>query len=156
MAGLALAWAAGAAAEGQTSAEAKELLRLHREVIAGHLARDPAAVLAAEAESVVSVNRGEVRFVARAERERQFGSYLKDARFTRYRDLIEPIVRVSRDGTLGWVIVQVGIAGTRTGEDGKPVPLDSTWAWIELYEKRDGRWRRVGEVSSLKPPGEGP
>ena len=72
-----------------------------------------------------------------------------------YRDLIDPIVRVSKDGTSGWLIAQVEIMGTRAagGEkaNGERTRFHSVWAWIELYEKRDGRWYRVGEVSNVRP-----
>ena len=39
---------------------------------------------------------------------------------------------------------------SRVFEVGDDVPFDWTWAWIELYEKRGGRWVRVGNVSSQK------
>jgi hypothetical protein len=29
-------------------------------------------------------------------------------------------------------------------------PLEFISAWIELYEKRDGRWWRIGNVSNFK------
>jgi hypothetical protein len=50
------------------------------------------------------------------------------------------------------LIAQVKITGNQLGRQGEKVPFDSIWAWIELYEKREGRWFRVGEVSNIKPP----
>jgi hypothetical protein len=61
------------------------------------------------------------------------------------------VVTVSDDGTLAWLVCQVRIEGTRTPPSGEPRPVDSTWAWIELYEKREGEWVRVGNVSNMKP-----
>jgi hypothetical protein len=60
----------------------------------------------------------------------------------------EPIVSVSADGTLGWVVVQVRARGVQ-GDAKEPLAFVS--AWIELYEKRKGRWVRVGNVSNFKP-----
>jgi hypothetical protein len=47
------------------------------------------------------------------------------------------------------VICQVEAAGTQKVE-GKEVPISFVSAWIELYEKREGNWRRVGNVSNFK------
>ena len=68
-----------------------------------------------------------------------------------YRDLTDPVVQVSGDGTLGWVIVQVEARGSQTNAAGGKTPLEFVSAWIELYEKRDGRWLRTGNVSNFKP-----
>ena len=36
------------------------------------------------------------------------------------------------------------------GEISRPSPIQFESAWIELYEKRGGSWRRVGNVSNFK------
>ena len=77
-------------------------------------------------------------------------NYLPNTRFSEYRDLAEPIVGVSDDGSLGWSIVQVKVAGTRMMEDGTERELDFTCAWLTLYERQDGRWMRTAEVSTFK------
>lgn len=74
--------------------------------------------------------------------------YLRDVRFAEYIDVVAPVVHVSADGTAGWVIAQVRARGTEVGGTGRSVQFES--AWIELYEKRGGGWRRVGNVSNFK------
>jgi len=61
------------------------------------------------------------------------------------------VVKVSSDGSLGWVIVQVGARGVQAMDDGTKKPIEFVSAWIELYEKRDGRWYAVGNVSNFRP-----
>lgn len=61
--------------------------------------------------------------------------------------MVAPVVHVSADGTAGWVIAQIKANGT---EVGGTRTLQFQSAWIELYEKRDGKWRRVGNVSNFK------
>ena len=78
------------------------------------------------------------------------GPYLAATTFHEYRDLIEPVVAVSEDATLGWVIAQVYARGIQRQEDGTREPLEFTCAWIELYARREGRWLRVGNVSNFK------
>jgi hypothetical protein len=65
--------------------------------------------------------------------------------------MIPPVVRVSNDNSLGWVIAQVRAAGVQTTKDGASRPLSFESAWIELYERRDGKWLRVGNVSNFTP-----
>jgi len=90
----------------QSNDDADAILRLHQELLDSHIRHDVAGVLAAESEQLVVVSRGEVHFPSRAERFNQFERYLCSVEFEEYRDLIDPMVRVSDDGTLGWLIAQ--------------------------------------------------
>jgi hypothetical protein len=134
--------------------DVEQILLLHKAVLDAHKAGDVDGLLAAEPDEIVSVSRGEVSFPKKSERVRNFERYLQITEFEEYRDLIDPIVRVSDDGTMGWLIAQVKISGTQPGREER-VRIDSVWAWIELYEKRGGRWFRVGEVSNVKPRNQG-
>ena len=129
--------------------ETDELIRLHQAVLQAHLDGDVEALLAAESADYVVANRGEISHPSLEERRSMFSHYLGRTEFTEYRDLTEPIVWVSADGTLGWVIAQVMAKGVQMTAEG-PQPLDFISAWIELYEKRDGRWWRTGNVSNFK------
>ena len=131
-------------------AAASQLLALHREVIAAHLAGDVSLIVGRESDDYVVANRGEVTFPSLEQRRERLGRYLGSTRFTEYRDLVEPVVQVSPDGRLGWVIAQVEAKGVQQ-QGGSPEPLEYVSAWIELYESRDGRWFRVGNVSNFKP-----
>jgi hypothetical protein len=144
--------AIAAVASGETaSKDAAEILRLHKELLDAHKNDDVEKWLSAETDRITVGNRGEVLFQTKAERRGHIEDYLQSAEFEMYEDVIEPIVRVSDDGTLGWLICQVEIVGSRVSGEGETVSLDSVWAWIELYEKIDGRWYRTGNVSCVKP-----
>ena len=72
--------------------------------------------------------------------------------YTVYDDLIRPIVKISEDGTLGWLIAQVSARGIRFDANGAPGnPLEFVCAWIELYEKVQGHWQLTGNVSTFQP-----
>ena len=102
-------------------------------------------------ENVVLVNRGEVHTLSGDETLQTLTGILTRTDYTVYDDLIRPVVHVSDDGTLGWVIVQVAAAGVRLDEDGKPAgSLEFVSAWVELYEKVDGSWRMNGNVSNFR------
>jgi len=136
-----------------TDAEAgkAELLALHQRDIEAHLQGDVAWLAGRSSDSFFSVDRGEVSFPTAGEREAMFRSYLGATSFTEYRDLREPLVRVSADGSLAWMAVQVKVAGVQRDASGAERPLEFVSAWVMLYEKRGGEWVRAGVASTFKP-----
>ena len=129
-----------------------EMLRaLHAKTMRAHKESDAALLVADQSADMIIVNRGAVTRPSLEERRASFGSYLGRTAFSEYRDLVEPVVKVSNDGSLGWVIVQVEARGVQTAEDGTKKPIEFVSAWVELYEKRDGRWYGVGNVSNFRP-----
>lgn len=151
---LVMAWLIGLAdadaAVPGVGAEA-ELLALHKEVMDAHLEGDVELLLRAEGEEYVVANRGEITHPSREERRARLGPYLQHTRYPVYRDLVPPIVEISADGSLGWVVVQIEARGERINEDGSTAPVEFVSAWIELYRKEDGKWLRIGNVSNFRP-----
>jgi hypothetical protein len=125
------------------------LRALHEKVMRAHLESNIDLLLEDEAAEYVVAGRGKVTRPTIAERRARLGPYLDRTRFQEYRDVAEPVVSVSSDGTLGWVIVQVQARGIQTAPDGKKETVEFMSAWIELYQKRNGRWYRVGNVSNF-------
>ncbi len=128
-----------------------ELLRLHETVLQAHRDGDLEAWMADEAELTLSVNRGSVNTLERQDRLTGRQPYLNNTTFTSYRDLIEPIVKTSDDGSLGWVIAEVEVIGETQQPDGSTIEFADVWAWIELYERDDDGWKRTGNVSNSRP-----
>jgi len=143
-------WLAPCAPGGPVSTDLDLLRALHEKVIRAHRQNDVELLLEDEAADYVVANRGEVTRPSLDERRQRLGSYLRKTTFQEYRDLTAPLIRVSGDGTLGWVMVQVQARGLQTTQGGQKEPLEFVSAWIELYEKRGGRWFRVGNVSNFK------
>jgi hypothetical protein len=131
--------------------DAEQLLALHEEVLRAHRESNVDRLLAAEEDDYVIANRGEITKPDQKARRERLGPYLQQTRFWKYADKVAPIVKVSSDGSLGWVIVQVEARGEQTTSTDAVEPLEFVSAWIELYEKRNGRWVRVGNVSNFKP-----
>ena len=141
----------GCATSADQEAEIAALKTLHAGVLEAHRQGDVDAWMAKEADTTVSANRGTISFQSSQERRARRERYLNATTFTVYRDLRPPVVKVSEDGTLGWVIAEVEIKGTHLSEEGEPSPVDGIWAWIELYEKQEGVWKAVGNVSNRRP-----
>jgi hypothetical protein len=131
-------------------ADTRALLALHEEVLLAHRESDVDRLVGTDDGEFVIANRGSITRPSLEERKNRLGPYLRETRFSIYRDQVSPIVKVSADGSLGWVIAQVEARGVQTTPSGTTEPLEFLSAWIELYEKRDGRWRSVGNVSNFK------
>jgi hypothetical protein len=131
--------------------DAKELLALHQTVLAAHRNGDVELLLRDETDAYVVASRGQVTQPGKEARRQRLGPYLAATTFDVYRDQIPPTVRVSQDGSLGWVIAQIYAQGSQVVAGGAREPLTFVCAWIELYEKKDGRWLRTGNVSNFKP-----
>lgn len=127
------------------------LLDMHQEIIKAHLEANAQSWLDMESDEYISANRGVIRYLSKEERRVGREPYLAATTFSEYRDVIEPIVNISEDGTLGWVIVQVRASGVQKTQAGAELPVAFESAWVELYEKRNGRWLCVGNVSNIKP-----
>ncbi|GEM_PF-826704 len=132
--------------------EEQRLLRLHRIIMDDHLFGRTDGMKNVRGDSMVIVSDGEVYKMAGAESDAMLDRMMTSRDYTVYDDLIRPIVKISNDGSLGWVIAQVSASGVRFDANGKPSgPLEFVCAWIELYEKVQGRWRLLGNVSNFRP-----
>ena len=144
----ATALAACASTPPDISSDRSRLLALHEQAMEAHRKGDVDLLLQADDAQFVLASRGEISRPSLEQRRQFLGPYLKRVQFAEYSDVVAPVVHVSADGTAGWVIAQVRARGTEIGGTGKPVQFES--AWIELYEKRGGDWKRVGNVSNFK------
>ena len=125
-----------------------ELLRIHASVMAAHREGLVERWMEVESEEYVSVNGGRVTFPTPDERRQAREPYLASTTFTMYRDLRTPVVRISADGSLGWLIAEVEVRGVQRGQGGEETPIRAIWAWVELYEKSSDGWRIVGNASN--------
>jgi hypothetical protein len=128
------------------SSDESALRAAHEAILAHHRARDWKAM---EGSGVVlDVGNGGIHRITPESRRAHFQRYFERAEFTRYEDLVPPIVHVSPDDTTGWVIAQVRVEGTYREDTGVRSPLDTTWSWVELYERAGGEWRMTGIAST--------
>jgi len=128
----------------------REILDLHQQTIDAHWKKDVGFFARHMADDYFAVQNGEIRNPNREEIEAEYERYLTTTTFTEYRDLREPIVGFSNDGSIAWSIVQVKVAGRDRNESGAEGDFGLTWAWITLYGRKGGRWVWLGEASNFK------
>jgi reactive intermediate/imine deaminase len=144
------------------AADEADLRALHATIMESHRAGTVDPWMAIEAPDYITARNGRLTSPTLAERRSARADYLASTRFSVYRDRREPIVAISDDGTRGWLFAEVEIRGVRReaedaaggtlgGADAPGAPVAADYAWVELYEKRDGRWILVGNVSNQGP-----
>ncbi len=132
--------------------EEQKLLRLHRVIMDDHFWGQTAGMKSFSGDSTVIVSDGEVYKMAGSTSNAGLDRMMNNRDYVVYDDLIRPVVKISDDGSLGWVIVQVQAKGTRFDAEGTPAgPLEFVCAWVELYEKVGAAWKLVGNVSNFRP-----
>ncbi len=125
-----------------------EILDFHKKFIDDHLTRNIDSFVKDYAEDYIFVAYGEINHPSKEEFKESFSNYLNSTTFSEYRDLDEPIIGFSKDGSLAWSIVRVKVAGSQNLEDGSQNDFDVTYAWITLYERQGDKWIRTVEVST--------
>lgn len=102
------------------------------------------------ADTFYSLGRGLVTTPTRAESTRRFQAYFDQSEFSAWDDTAPPIIRVSPDGQMAYIIVQKRVSLTPKGLNAGPRE-DVQYAWLSTYEKRDGRWQLTALASTDRP-----
>jgi hypothetical protein len=142
----------GACGPGQKpDADRAELLRLHQLAQTAHLEKRPELLVASFADSFLDISRGKVNVRTPAESRASFQAYFDESTFLEWADLAPPLIRISPDGQMAHVIVQKRVRLTAIDSTGVQRPEDTIFAWVELYEKRSGKWTLMGVASTDRP-----
>jgi hypothetical protein len=128
----------------------QELLAIHAADRRAHFATDASALVARQAESFVYVGDGAIQRIARDDMRQTFERYFKNATYSEWDDLEPPIVQVSPDGGLGWMITRTKVRRMQVDESGAAHEREFIYAGIMTYEKQAGQWVRTANVSTFE------
>jgi hypothetical protein len=127
-----------------TERERAALLELHANVRRAHFETDVDLLVANDAQEWINVRDATITRRRREDVADFFRTYFEGATYLEWDDVEPPIVSVSADGTLAWMIIHVRVRRTRGDRE-----LRFSYAGIETYEKRGGRWVKVVEVGTF-------
>ena len=127
-----------------------ELLQLHAEQRRLHLAEDASGFAALLDDDYHELRDGRILHPTRAEKEARFRSYFEAVDFLAWDDLVEPEVRIARDGTLATVAVRK-LVRTREDHDGEPCVTRTVFAWLATCVRRPEGWRITAVASTMAP-----
>lgn len=130
--------------------EKAELLEIHAKDRQAHFGRDIDLLLAHSAEQFISVSNGEIHRPTLEEQRAFFLDYFTGATYYEWDDLEPPIVRVSGDASMAWMIVRTKVRrASRLEGSEEEREIQFVYAGIMTYEKQDGKWARVANVSTF-------
>jgi len=130
--------------------EATELLKTHQADRQAHFRTDVDLLLADHPDEFISVSRGKIAKTKKADTRKMFEGYFKGAHYYEWDDLEPPIIRVSRDGSMGWIITRLKVRRTQKDSSGSEKEEKFVYAGIMTYEKRNGKWFKVANVSTFE------
>ncbi len=128
-----------------------QILELHATEREGHLRGDASVVTSVLAESVASVQNGDVEIQSREQMRRSFSEYLSGVAYLSWDDLMKPSVHVSSDGTMAWAVVRIKARFREKGDQSGRIQEFKS-SWIATYEKQNSQWRMTGISSGCNPP----
>jgi hypothetical protein len=130
--------------------EKAELLRLHQEEREAHFKTNVELLLAHQAEDFISVNNGKITTEKKEQSREFFQKYFANAKYFEWDDMEPPIVRISKDASMGWVIVRVKVRRTQKDGSGKETETKFIYAGIMTYEKQNNKWTTIANVSTFE------
>ena len=130
--------------------EKAELLKIHRLDREAHFKTDVDLLMEHAADEFIYVGEGKISRIKRAEGRKQFEEYFRGAKYYEWDDLEPPIVRVSDDATMAWMIVRTRVRRTQVKPSGQVEERKFVYAGIMTYEKQQGTWKRIANVSTFE------
>ena len=131
--------------------EINELLKIHKQDREAHFRTDVELLLSHHpAEGFISVTQGKISRRDKAAGRQRYETYFKQAKYYEWDDLEPPIIRVSKDGTLAWMITRLKVRRTQKDSSGAEQEQKFVYAGITTFEKKEGKWIRTANVSTLE------
>lgn len=144
-----LASAQPSSARCSAGAEAAAGLRAaHETARRAHLEGNAKLMAPGTADEVVIVSNGDLRLVPRQQLIDFFRGYFARVKYLEWSDSEPPVIRVSADGSLGWMGVKVR---ARYVERAKPDAGEKAFksSWIATYERVGCEWKMTGNASAV-------
>ncbi|HYG81791.1 MAG TPA: hypothetical protein VD861_15445 [Pyrinomonadaceae bacterium] len=141
---------AAAAQKVDLEKERAALLEVHRTDRRAHFETDADLLLKHSAEEFIYVGNGKISRSTRAGMRAEFEDYFKDAKYYEWDDLEPPIVRISDDASMAWMIVRTKVRRTQKQAGGEEKERSFVYAGIMTYEKQKGKWVRIANVSTFE------
>jgi ketosteroid isomerase-like protein len=132
----------------QERAKLEEILESQR---TAHLELDADRLVEHVAERLVSVDRGVITTQTRDEVRAMFASYFQGATYFAWEDLEPPLIEISADGSLAWVVRRVEADREEPDGAGGRRRRRLVSAFTSTFEKVNGRWRMTTVTSTFAP-----
>src|SRR6266568_4408652 len=125
--------------------EKARLLHLYESALRAHLEHDARTFLAEYASQWYEVRNAGVRLRTKEEAFPAIERYFQRTHFYDISEMAAPIIHISADASMAWVIGEIRVRASQQGSDEKEQDFSFRCAWVSIYEKQEGQWAHVGE-----------
>ncbi|HEY8561126.1 MAG TPA: hypothetical protein VIL74_12195 [Pyrinomonadaceae bacterium] len=126
-----------------------ELLELQKNARAAHFTRNAKMLVSTFADDFANISGGKISKPSRGASIDHLQKYFDDSTFIEWDDIAPPVIEVSDDATLGYVLVHKKVRLLSKSAGGKEET--EIFAWIETYRKIKGEWKLTAVVSTKTP-----
>lgn len=130
--------------------EKAKLLQLHERALRAHLENDAHIFLAAYASQWYDVRQTGVRLRTKEEALPSIEHYFQRTHFSEITEIVAPIIHLSTDASMAWVIGEMRVRATQDVSEEKERDFSFRCAWVSIYEKHEGEWAQVVDASSFQ------
>lgn len=125
----------------------KELLELHNLQRTAHFNRDAKLLVSMFDQNFVEVRNGKVSFLKKEDALKRFQAYFDASTFIEWDDINPPIVKVSDDAMMAYLIVNKRVR-LKTKDDKE---VTDVFAWTSTFQKIKGKWMMTSIASTNQP-----
>ena len=134
---------------GDAVSDSATLLEMHNRILNAFVSGDAGLLLDGVEGHYFVATLGAITHFDKAKSIQDMQEHFDHYQYEIFKDVIPPVVKISKDKTLGWVLANVKKVGAKKPNHGQPGAAFSELAtWVELYEKKGGRWVVLGSVTS--------
>jgi hypothetical protein len=134
----------------ELESEKQALLDMHMADRQAHFDTDATALFENSLDTFIWVGNAQIIRISKADATQRFEENFSGATYSSWDSLDEPIIRISDDGTLAWMITKLEVRRTKKDASGEEVPEGFTYAGIMTYKKVGGKWLKEANVSTLE------
>ena len=129
----------------------KQLLQLQRQQREAHINKNPEMLVSMFSEDFISVDSGSINRPTGKESRNRFQAYFDNVEFIAWDNIEEPVIRISSDGTMAYIIVHKRVHLRIPSADRENSESRNVFAWMETWEKRNGEWKMTAIASTDRP-----
>jgi hypothetical protein len=130
--------------------EKARLLHLYERSLRAHFENDARTFLAEYASQWYEVRNAGVRLRTKEEAFPAIEQYFKRTHFSTISEIAAPIIHISTDASMAWVIGDIRVRAAQDVSDEKEQNFSFRCAWVSIYEKQEGEWAQVVDAPSIQ------
>jgi hypothetical protein len=130
--------------------EKSRLLQLYKSSLQAHFEHDARKFLAEYASQWYEIRNAGVRLRTKEDAFLSIEQYFQRTHFYDISEVVTPIIHISADASMAWVIGEIQVRASQEGPDKKERNFSFRCAWVSIYEKQEGQWAQVVDAPSFQ------